>query len=177
MRTFCPGAGRVRIILLSLLMTALLVACAATLQPNSVPWLANYYGVSEQTIRDVAADLDIDPERTTSFGDEVFPLNYFSRTFESIRAQRGQVTRQDVEEIVQGYKAKCAAYGGHRVYYLYYSADLDMSRRMSTQGVALAIVVDYGDTEAQVATGWAYKDQFDSGFGADRRMIKAECGL
>jgi len=140
---------------------------------NSLAWLAQRYGVSEDKVRSVANALNVKPEDMASFGGGDFPANFIREKLRDIEAHSGRVTKEDVDRLVQGYEAKCG-HSGLVVYYLFYSTNLDSGVFRSSNGEALVIRFVYKRSD-QTIDNWGVRDIHDSGFESERLEIRGLC--
>ncbi len=178
--------------LLGLIVLAILLVAYGLLAPkkerNSVEWLAQVYGVSEDTIRETALTLGVRPEDMATFGERVFPANYFTDRLAELRTKEGFVYRDAVEALVQGYRLRCASPYGSVIYYLYYGTSVRQlpwwekygSMLAPARDMALVIVFDYSSNFSSrqvVMDHWDVPDVQDSPFANERGWLLDRCGI
>jgi hypothetical protein len=76
---------------------------------NSVAFLARRYGVSKDSVRDVAHAFGVDPENMASYGERSFPGNYIEYTlgWKWDQAKHPTVYRAEIEALMTGYVSRC----------------------------------------------------------------------
>ena len=113
---------------IALLASGLVLDACSLLSPEKEPIqvVARAHGVSVQKVATVAAAIDVPVEMIGTYGPDHFPLGYFVEQFRGLEERQGYVTRADVDDIVNGYEARCQPSPG-TVFYLFYSRNIDLN--------------------------------------------------
>ncbi len=149
-------------------------------RPGSVARLSIKYGVPEDKIREVASAYQVAPEEINKFGVGDFPLNYIAERIGESGESEGYITREDVEDLMKGYEARCELYDGKRVLYLFYSTNLTHQIIMSARGESMVIGFTYKEKSGSkdiVVDRWGTNNIADSGFAYTRRLIQENCAI
>jgi hypothetical protein len=136
---------------------------------DSVAGLARYYGVSEETIQNVARAYKVPPEEIGSYGELPFPVNYIQHVLGWAwdQPEHPTIYRSEIEALVTGYVSRCDLEDTITLY-LFYSDWLRPKTWSHGEALPMKIVYELdvsqkGIRDDQVVQDITYYDLGDSG--------------
>ena len=121
------------------LVSVCLAGCIASesSRNETVEMTAQRLGVEYEQVFEVAENLGVDPTAIDQFGPCPFPCNYYEHQFETFEQEQGRPpTRSEVEQLVQGYTARCDPDYIDAIQYVYYSSGTNPGR----SGIVMEVV-------------------------------------